>query len=396
MAGFERYLARLTARVENRVDGALGKLRGPRAARQIAAYRGFGTAHEVFASGRILANAPPDASNEADPWWRNLQNAYRRLESDEMPGVVVRVSLAGTQRDAVSDEEGFFRTWLKLSNPLPPRLWHQGLMQIVVDGTVRVEQPFHVLTPTADVRFGIISDLDDTVVHTRATSPVHVARGILFGNARTRLPFHGVAAFYRALHAGSAAGGTAAAAGVVPPTGDGVNPIFYVSSSPWNIYDLLTDFLEHRGIPLGPLMLRDWGITEQEILPTSHATHKRAAIRQIMDTYPDMPFILIGDSGQQDPEIYRDVVRDQGERILAVYIRNVSPNPLRKKSIEELATEVQKAGSTLLLADDTLTCAKHAAEKGWIPESSLPDIAQEEKHDEGPLSRKAPTVIVEG
>ena len=381
MAGFDRYLARLTARVENRVDGALGKLRGPRAARHIAAYRGFGTAAEVFVWGRVLASGPPDISNETDPWWRNLSNAYRRLESDEIPGVVVRAKLAGVQRDAVTDEEGFFRAYLKMPNPLPPRLWHEGVLQIEADGVVRVEQPFHVLTPPPSAKFGIISDLDDTVVHTRATSPVHVAREILFGNARTRLPFHGVAAFYRALTSGG--------------SGDPCNPIFYVSSSPWNIYDMLADFLEHRRIPLGPLMLRDWGITEQEILPTRHQTHKSAAIRQIMDTYPDLPFILIGDSGQQDPEIYRDVVRDRGERILAVYIRNVTPDPLRKKSIEELAIEVQKAGSVLLLADDTLACAHHAAEKGWIPVSALPDIAQEERFDEGRGGPKAETVIVD-
>jgi phosphatidate phosphatase APP1 len=380
MAGIERYLAKLTARVEHRVDGAIGRLRGPRAARQIAAYRGFGTSSEVFVWGRVLANAPPDVPNETDPWWRNLSNAYRRLESDELPGVVVHARIGGGQRDAVTDQEGFFRAFLKPGVPLPAQLWHEGVFEIeTADATL--QQTFYVLTPPPSSRFGIISDLDDTVVHTRATSPVHVVREILFGNARTRLPFHGVAAFYRALHANAG--------------GEPCNPIFYVSSSPWNIYDLLTDFLEHRRIPLGPLMLRDWGITEQEILPTRHQTHKSAAIRQIMDTYPDLPFILIGDSGQQDPEIYRDVVRDHGERILAVYIRNVTPDPLRKKSIEELAVEVHKAGSILLLADDTLACAHHAAEKGWIPVSALPDIAQEERFDEGRGGPKAETVIVD-
>lgn len=381
MAGVNRYISRLTARVESRVDGALGKLRGPRAARQIAAYRGFGTSSEVFVWGRVLANTPPDVPDASDPWWRNLHNAYRRLESDELPGVVVRARLGTAQRDAVTDQEGFFRAFLKLSGSLPAQLWHEGVLQIEAEGTIQIAQPFHVLIPSAGASFGIISDLDDTVVHTRATNPVYVAREILFGNARTRLPFHGVAAFYRALHAGTA--------------DDPLNPIFYVSSSPWNIYDLLTDFLEHRRIPLGPLMLRDWGITEEEILPTRHQTHKSAAIRQIMDTYPNLPFILIGDSGQKDPEIYRDVVRDRGNRILAVYIRNVTPDPLRKKSIDELAREVQKAGSVLVLADDTLACAQHAAERGWIPVSALREISAEERYDEGRGPPKAETVIVD-
>ncbi len=381
MSGIERYLSRLTARVEHRVDHVIGRLRGPRDARQIAAYRGFGTADEIFAWGRVLANAPPDVPDEADPWWRNLSNAYRRLESDELPGVVVHASIAGATRDAVTDAEGFFRAYVKPRTELPAKLWHEGALRVDIGDGKYISQPFHVLTPTPGARFGIISDLDDTVIHTRATNPLHVVREILFGNARTRLPFHGVAAFYRALHADS--------------SGVPCNPIFYVSSSPWNIYDLLTDFLEHRRIPLGPLMLRDWGITEKEILPTRHQEHKTMAIRQIMDTYPSLPFILIGDSGQKDPEIYRDVVRDHGSRILAVYIRNVTPDPLRKKSIEELATEVQKTGSVLLLADDTLACAHHAAERGWIPVSALPDIAQEGRFDEGRGGGKAETVIVD-
>ncbi|HEX6695084.1 MAG TPA: phosphatase domain-containing protein, partial [Longimicrobiales bacterium] len=196
MAGFERYIAKLTTRVEQRVDGAIDRLRGPRAPRQIAAYRGFGTDSEVFVSGRVLANDPPAAASAGDSWLRNLHNTYRRLESDEVPGVVVRAALEGAATEAVTDGEGFFRAWLRLPQPLPRRLWHEGVLQVTPDGAPPIVQPFHVLTPPPAAAFGIISDLDDTVIHTRATSPLHMARDILFGNARTRLPFHGVAAFY--------------------------------------------------------------------------------------------------------------------------------------------------------------------------------------------------------
>jgi hypothetical protein len=89
------------------------------------------------------------------------------------------------------------------------------------------------------------------------------------------------------------------------------------------------------------IILRDWGITERGVLPTRHGVHKLGAIRQILDTYPHLPFILIGDSGQEDPEIYRDVVHEYGARILAVYIRNVTREPAaRAKAIGELSEEV--------------------------------------------------------
>ena len=97
-------------------------------------------------------------------------------------------------------------------------------------------------TKNGHERFGIISDIDDTVIRTDATSLLGTFRSTMLANARTRLPFPGVAALYRALH------------------GAGTNPLFYVSSSPWNIYDMLSDVLAIRGIPAGPLLLRNWGL----------------------------------------------------------------------------------------------------------------------------------------
>ena len=177
----------------------------------------------------------------------------------------------------------------------------------------------------------MISDIDDTVVLTGATSPLRMARTVFLGNARTRAPFPGVAAFYAALQHGVGRAD--------------FNPLFYVSSSPWNLYGLLTEFLTLRKIPLGPLMLRDWGINEREVLPTGHAGHKLEAIRKIMELYPDLPFILLGDSGQEDPEIYHRVVHDHPSRILAVYIRNVHPAPDRITAVRKLAEEVERAGA---------------------------------------------------
>jgi hypothetical protein len=106
-------------------------------------------------------------------------------------------------------------------------------------------------------------------------------------------------------------------------------------------------------------------------------------IREILDTFPALPFILIGDSGQEDPEIYADLVAAHPDRILAAYIRNVEPLPERMAAIERLTEQVVAAGSTLVLADDTLTVASHAAAHGWIREDALPGIRGEKAADEG-------------
>jgi phosphatidate phosphatase APP1 len=210
---------------------------------------------------------------------------------------------------------------------------------------------------------------------------------VLLENARTRLPFAGVAAFYRALREGS---------------GGQQNPIFYVSSSPWNLYDVISGFLEAEEIPAGPLLLRDWDLG-RSLFRT--AAFKSREIREILETYPSLGFILIGDSGQEDPEIYTELVAEHPGRILAVYIRSVEPRPDRSEAIRGLAERVAESRSTLVLADDTLTVASHAAAHGWIRAEALPDIRGEKRADEGAGGKAdapgisaapaAPTVVVD-
>lgn len=336
----------------------------------VVGYRGYGTPAEVFVSGRVLSGQPLGPATEQDPWWRNLANTYRRMESDEIPGARVRVRLGDATREAISGDEGYFRAWITPTAPLSPeRLWHPVHLELLENGGDTVSATTHVLLPAQTAQFGIISDIDDTVIRTDATHLLRMLRGVLFTNARTRLPFEGVAGFYQALHRGA--------------TGASANPVFYVSSSPWNLYDVITEFLEHQRIPMGPLFLRDWGIGGSS-LPIGHRSHKLEAIRQILETYPDLPFLLLGDSGQQDPEIYSEIVARYPRRILGIYIRDVTGHAERRTAIEELAQEVHDAGSTLVLVEDTVAAARHAASMGWVRPESVEGVRVERSRDHGP------------
>jgi phosphatidate phosphatase APP1 len=364
---WQRWAARAARRLERRVDEARTRVRGARAARQVVPYRGFGTEEEVFVSGRVLGNRPAGRVSANDAWWQNLAHSLRHLETDEVTGARVRITVGGTVQESITDDEGYYRAWLRPAAAFAgDRLWHTSRVEVLepLHADVRqVDAVGNVLIPPRTARFGVISDLDDTVIRTEATRLLRMLRRTLLENARTRLPFAGVASFYSALHAG--------------PHETAGNPIFYVSSSPWNLYPLLTEFLEHQAIPAGPLVLRDWGLSGAGALPTRHGAHKLGAIRQILNCYPSLPFILIGDSGQEDPEIYRDVVHEYGARILAVYIRNVTPHVTRRSAIGELSEEVRDAGSELLLSDDTLASTMHAAARGWVRSAAIADVAAE-------------------
>ena len=334
--------------------------------------------------------------------------------------------------ELVADDEGFVRAWLPthpgapLVRPtMPPGERATGVVRRAVAGTAELEpaleavdsiwrpvelelldppppdgQPVRetcfVLVPPPSARYIVISDIDDTVIKTNVAHFIRMARTVFLGNARLRLPFEGVGAFYRALYQGA--------------SGQEHNPMLYVSNSPWNLYDLFSDFFQMQDIPVGPvLILRNWGISRDrpDFAPLHARAFKTAAIRSILDIYPDLPFILIGDSAEKDPEIYQDIVSQAPGRVLAVYIRNISRKPKRIKAIEALAARVIEAGSTLILADSTLPLAEHALQQGWIAPESLPLIREAKTADEAPptpleklLSEEAPepgpTVVVEG
>src|SRR4030095_10734310 len=117
--------------------------------------------------------------------------------------------------------------------------------------------------------------------------------------------------------------------------------------------------MELQNIPKGPIVLRDWDVGLSAFSASHHLDHKGVAIRNILGLYPSLPFILIGDSSQRDPEIYREIVAEFPGRIHAIYIRDVVRSVSRSSSIKKLAEEIVEADSVLVLADDTLGAARH-------------------------------------
>lgn len=366
----------------------------PRAGRTVLLYDGFGTNGRALVHGRALHDEGILPAAADDSRLRNFAAMLRRADADPLPRAVVHVTIGGSRQEFVADDEGFFSGWMPAANAA--RIddeWVRVDAELPSDDTTVRATGRAMIPLTAPARL-VISDIDDTVLQSKVTNLLRALQTIAFGNARTRLPFPGVAAFYQALRRGAA--------------GDPRSALCYVSSSPWNLYDVIRPFLEIQDIPAGPIMLRDLDLGLDTLSPRHHHAHKREMIRQVMTAFDGVPVILIGDSGQQDPEIYTDVVRENPGRVKAVYIRNVTMNDERSRAIQALAEEIVRAGSGLVLADDTLAAARHAAEHGFISPDALASIGEEKRADEGvtaekkdaPGSRDAgdtptPTVVVE-
>lgn len=380
--GWKMHMAGLATRLEARIEALNVRLvRGETPQRNVVIlpYRGFGNDSRIYLKGRVLRNPRLRPVRQTDRVWNNVLRTYRRLNSVEIPQTPLQVRYGTEVEEIATDEEGYFQVYLENRSEQPQNGWVEidlKLMNETADGEPICAKGF-ALIPPPSAKFGVISDIDDTVVVSHARQLLRMAYTVLLREARARIPFEGVGAFYRALHAGA--------------TGTEENPIFYVSSGPWNLYDLLLDFLEINKIPVGPVLLQDYGLDQDKLLYSSHSVHKLEQIRRILEMYPEMPFVLIGDSGQHDPEIYRKVLEETPNRIKAIYIRNVTDSA-REKEIAKLAAEAHQHGGELLLVRDSMAAAIHAESIGLIAKSSLAEIAGEVEADKSvePLAVEEP------
>ncbi|WP_461150258.1 App1 family protein [Spirosoma pulveris] len=389
MAFWDDFLENASADAESQFDRLKSRLFGRLDASKpyrIIYYRGFGSPTAVWLTGRVLRQRDLSTPSDRDTFLQNLLATYQRFGSREVAGIPVRIEAFGQTHTAVTNEDGFFAVTINPPNDLPPgRAWFpvryslDGVEQPATDlseermpdvARPNMAQPVmkegHLMISPPYSQFGVISDIDDTVLVTDATNLLQTARLTFLGNAYTRLPFEGIAAFYRALQSG--------------PVTTLFNPIYFVSSSPWNLYDLLVDFFRIQGIPKGPILLRELDLGAKLFSSQGHHTHKLSMIRKVLDVNPQLPFVLIGDSGQQDPEIYAQVVRENPGRILAVYIRDVTPDQ-RDASVRELIRTTEASKVPMLLVADTVAAAEHAASLGLIDPDTIPEIRADRRAD---------------
>ncbi len=335
----------------------------------IQTYRGYGTRREVFLMGRVFRQPGGGPRADAATLGRDLIDVVRRILRRGVRRAGLTARFAGGTERVTTDRDGYFRIRLCPAEPPPAdRLWHTVTLTMAEPhgskAGIGADTQAQVFIPPASARFVVISDIDDTVMYTGVANKLMMMWRLFVQGAASRTAFPGVAAFYRALHGGR--------------SGAEQNPMLYVSRGPWSLYEVLEAFFQRHAIPVGPILfLREWGLTLQRPLPPQAKGHKLALVRDMLARYDDLPFVLIGDSGQHDPEMYAQVVREHPGRVRAIYIRNVTRDAGRRDAIDVLAEEVAAAGSALLLAADSFTMVGHAVDHGLIPPAALDAVLAE-------------------
>ncbi|NNU15577.1 DUF2183 domain-containing protein [Parvularcula sp. ZS-1/3] len=289
----------------------------------ILPYRGYRSGERLVLRGRVVESWPHRFSI-GDSNFAKLRNMLRLYESDELPGVPLEIELAGETHEVITDDEGYFSLLLDDTRPLPERLsWETARVSLSALDLDPVEA--EILAPSADEGLAVITDIDDTLLETGATRLLNNWKRLLIETPEEREVVPGAQELFSTL------------------TGGGDVPVFYVSSSPWNLYGYLTRFMEANGLPKGPKFLRDYGIDDVKFITGAHTDHKSEAVKHLLSLYPRRRFLLVGDDGQKDIDVYAKAAEMFPERIAGVFIRDVEGNHRHGEKKAKLAAMEDRA-----------------------------------------------------
>lgn len=213
----------------------------------------------------------------------------------------------------------------------------QHTVSYTVNNRDSVKSSLFAISSSASI--GVISDVDDTIMVTQAPSPIRAAYNLLIMNPAHRSRVPGMASLFAAIKDFSED-----------------SPFFYLSTSPWNVEASIRHFIDREGFPQGPLLLRDLDPRPKTFVPNG-PQHKMEFASQLMDDFPDMRFVLIGDDGQKDPLTYANIIRKYPGRVLAVAIRQLHSDDtvdhFRKHCIRDFGMALSSSHTAYTFAGST-------------------------------------------
>lgn len=290
---------------------------------RVLAHTGYGSVDRVRVLGRVLMTRRPYAPAAADAraTWLELRTAdserrgWRFFFTTPASGEPVTVTIGDREYRTRADRSGLLDLTIT-GHGLQPG-WHD----LHISSPRAVDTTAAVFIVAPDQTFGIVSDIDDTIITTTMPRPMIAAYNTFFRHEGTRRAVPGMATMYRELltqHPGA--------------------PIVYVSTGAWNAVPPLTRFLRRAGYPQGAMLMTDWGPTNTGWF-RSGRDHKRACLHRLARELPKVKWVLIGDDGQHDPSIYGEFAEQRPDRVRAIGIRVLSATEQLLSHFTPIATD---------------------------------------------------------
>ena len=285
--------------------------------KRLIPYVGYGKPNTLNLMGSVLYQTTMKEAKSEDSKWINTKRILQLFLTKPTINEVVTIIFNNQSKKITTDKNGYFRVILNLDTDIKAG-WHTVRYYLNKGTPYEVMVQNKCMVIDNSVAFGVISDIDDTIVISHSHRHRKKIWTALSKNATTRKTNKDISRFYNKLHAGK-------------------NPFFYISSSERNLYDFWTNFMETKGFPSGPLLLKElkYGLTDFIFSGKGKHDHKYEKIASLLNFYPFLLFILVGDNGQKDMDIYHRIVLDFPGRIKSIFIVPVINKNLDKKIVHD-------------------------------------------------------------
>lgn len=287
----------LASRIEDRWNAVLSTVLHRRGWHErVIPHVGYGSPEWIRVLARVVLSRDPHQRPRTDA--DDPVRGWRQFVAAPAIGVPVTITVGGEEHRTTTDRGGFVDVVI-------PARHDPGWHDVTVAAGASAEQArVQVIDPATE--FGLVSDIDDTVMLTMLPRPMIAAWNTFVRDEQARRVVPGMAAMYSELleeHEGA--------------------PILYLSTGAWNTAATLSRFLARHGYPEGPLLLTDWGPTNTGWF-RSGQEHKQNSLARLAEEFPNIRWVLVGDDGQHDPELYGDFAGRYPDQVRAIGIRQLT------------------------------------------------------------------------
>jgi len=293
------FAARVEEFIDRRIEAVLRALGWQE---RVICYTSYGSSTSIRLLGRVIL-VPARATSSLGKATEELirRRGFRNFFSTACVRAPFTVTVAGQVVSGVTDRGGYID--LRVRDHHLAAGWQQVRMR-----SAGSEPSFaEVQVVGDDVDFGVISDIDDTIISTFLPRPMIAAWNSFIRDESARQSIPGMARLYASLLSRH------------PEA-----PVIYISTGAWNTQGFLSRFLKRHGYPAGAMLLTDWGPTNTGWFRSGSA-HKTEALLQLTSDFPAISWLLVGDDGQHDPAIYADFARIAPDQVRAIAIRQLTP-----------------------------------------------------------------------
>ncbi|KFF06622.1 App1 family protein [Flavobacterium reichenbachii] len=312
-------------------------------------YRGYANEQELIVMGHVFKRDYNYDFQKRS--FKNATSVINQFRIKTLKNFDIYLKCKDQEIHTKTLDDGYFKFCIPLEKETNFG-WMEYQVSMVYDNETIVAKGSYIRPHKGNL--GIITDIDDTFLISHTHNFFKKIYVLLFKNVNDRKVFKDVVPHYQAL---SSAGRN---------NKDEQNAFFYISSSEWNLYRFIVKFTKIHQLPRAVILLKDIkrGIADFFMSGRGNHDHKFDKIKHVLEFYPNLKYVLLGDDSQHDPILYERICKIFPVTVKAVYIRQTGRT--QKEKTKEILKNLENLEVSVCYFKDSNEAIMHSKSIGII------------------------------